>query len=380
MTEKILLVDDDPAVLQAYERLLHKELQIATAMGGVAGLTLLKQHGPFAVVVSDMRMPGMDGIEFLLKVQEASPDTIRVMLTGTSEIETAVAAVNQGKIFRFLSKPCGKEMLTKTLRDSLAQYRLVTAEKEILENTLRGVIYVLTEVLSLVSPAAFSRATRVRRYVQHVVSKLSLGNPWRFEVAAMMSQLGCVTLDPETIDAVYAGRELSPEEKTQYIEHPLMAQELLKTIPRMESIAWMIAYQNRRLPDDWDFGDREMREMRLGAQILRAALAFDLDLRKQHSRVQAAHSLKRRFDDLDERIVDALVELEPEKAGEDSFSLPIAQLTTGLILEQEVRTDKQLLIAARGQEITTPLLLKLKTFAAKQYIPNEVLVSPAKHP
>jgi ActR/RegA family two-component response regulator len=347
-------------------------------MGGVAGLTLLKQHGPFAVVVSDMRMPGMNGIEFLLKVQETSPDTVRVMLTGTSDIETAVAAVNQGKIFRFLSKPCGKEMLVKTLRDSLAQYRLVCAEKEILENTLRGTIYVLTEVLSLVSPAAFSRATRVRRYVQHVVSKLALGNPWRFEVAAMMSQLGCVTLDPDTIDAVYAGRELSPEEKTQCIEHPLMAQEFLKTIPRLESIAWMIAYQNRWLPDDWDFGDREMREMRLGAQILRAALAFDLDLRKNHSRVEAALSLKRRFDDLDARIVDALVELEPEKAGEDSSSVPIAQLAGGMILEQEVRTDKGLLIAAKGQEITAPLLLKLKTFAAKQYIPNEVVVSPAK--
>ena len=379
MTEKILIVDDDPAVLQGYDRLLRKELQVTTATGGAAGLTLLKQEGPFAVVVSDMRMPGMNGIEFLLKVQETSPDTIRVMLTGTSEIETAVAAVNQGKIFRFLSKPCGKEMLLKTLRDSVAQHRLVCAEKEILENTLRGTIYVLTEVLSLVSPAAFSRATRVRRYVQHVVSKLSLGNPWRFEVAAMMSQLGCVTLDPDTIDAVYAGRELSPEEKTQYIEHPLMAQELLKTIPRMESIAWMIAYQNRRLPDDWDFGDREMREMRLGAQILRAALAFDLDLRKKHSRVEAALSLKRRFDDLDARIVDALVELEPEKVGEGSSSVPIAQLGGGMILEQEVRTVKGLLIAAQGQEITTPLLLKLKTFAAKEYIPNEVLVSPAKH-
>jgi FixJ family two-component response regulator len=380
MTEKILLVDDDPAVLEAYNRLLRKELEVTTGAGGVAGLALLKQHGPFAVVVSDMRMPGMNGVEFLLKVQEASPDTIRVMLTGASDIETAVAAVNQGKIFRFLSKPCGKEMLVKTLRDSLAQYRLACAEKEILENTLRGTIYVLTEVLSLVSPAAFSRATRVRRYVQHVVSKLSLGNPWKFEVAAMMSQLGCVTLDPDTIDAVYAGRDLSPEEKAQYIEHPLIAQELLKTIPRMESIAWMIAHQNRRVPDHWEFADRERREMRLGAQILRAALAFDLDLRKNLSRVEAALSLKRRFNDLDARIVDALVELEPEKAGEGASNVPIANLTAGLILEQEVRTEKGLLIAARGQEITTPLLLKLKTFAAKQYIPNEVVVSPAKHP
>jgi CheY-like chemotaxis protein len=380
MTEKILLVDDEPAVLMGYERLLRKELQVITVIGGAAGLVLLKHQGPFAVVVSDMRMPEMNGIEFLLKVQQASPDTIRVMLTGDSDLQTAIDAVNHGKIFRFLSKPCNKETLVKTLNDSLEQHRLVCAEKEILENTLRGTIYVLTEVLSLVSPAAFSRATRVRRYVQHVAAKLSLENPWRFEIAAMMSQLGCVTLDPDTIDAVYAGRDLSPEEQAQYVNHPLMAQELLKNIPRLESIAWMIAHQNRQLPVDWDVGDGEMREMRLGAQILRASLAFDLYLRKHRSSVEAALTLKRRFEDLDLRIIDALVELEPETAGEGASSVPIAELTAGLILDEEVRTGSGLLIAAKGQEITTPLLLKLKTFAAKQHIPNALLVCPAKQP
>jgi len=378
MTEKILLVDDEPAVLMGYERLLRKELQVTTVIGGAAGLVLLKHQGPFAVVVSDMRMPEMNGIEFLLKVQQASPDAVRVMLTGDSDLQTAIDAVNQGKIFRFLSKPCNKETLVKTLRDSLAQYRLVSAEKEILENTLRGTVYVLTEVLSLVSPAAFSRAARVRRYVRHVASKLSLENPWRFEIAAMMSQLGCVTLDPDTIEAVYAGRDLSPEERAQYIDHPLMAQELLKSIPRMESIAWMIAHQNRQLPVDWDVGDTEMREMRLGAQILRASLAFDLYLRKHRSSVEAALALKRRFEDLDLRIVDALVELEPETAGDGAFSVPVAELTAGVILDAEVRTGTGLLVAAKGQEITAPLLLKLKTFAAKQRIPNEVVVCPAK--
>jgi CheY-like chemotaxis protein len=380
MTEKILLVDDEPAVLMGYERLLRKELQVITVIGGAAGLVLLKHQGPFAVVVSDMRMPEMNGIEFLLKVQQASPDTIRVMLTGDSDLQTAIDAVNHGKIFRFLSKPCNKETLVKTLNDSLEQHRLVCAEKEILENTLRGTIYVLTEVLSLVSPAAFSRATRVRRYVQHVAAKLSLENPWRFEIAAMMSQLGCVTLDPDTIDAVYAGRDLSPEEQAQYVNHPLMAQELLKNIPRLESIAWMIAHQNRQLPVDWDVGDGEMREMRLGAQILRASLAFDLYLRKHRSSVEAALTLKRRFEDLDLRIIDALVELEPETAGEGASSVPIAELTAGLILDEEVRTGSGLLIAAKGQEITTPLLLKLKTFAAKQHIPNALLACPAKQP
>ena len=196
----------------------------------------------------------------------------------------------------------------------------------------------------------------------------------------MMSQLGCVTLDSDTIEAVYAGRDLTPEEQAQYIDHPLMAHELLKSIPRMESIAWMIAHQNRQLPLDWDIADGEMREMRLGAQILRASLAFDLYLRKHRSTVEAALTLKRRFEDLDRRIIDALVELEPETTGEGSSSVLIADLTPGLILDQEVRTGTGLLIAAKGQEITAPLLLKLKTFAAKQHIPNEFLVCPAKHP
>jgi hypothetical protein len=211
-----------------------------------------------------------------------------------------------------------------------------------------------------------------------VAAKLSVENPWRLEIAAMMSQLGCVTLDPETIDAVYAGRDLSPQEQAQYIDHPLMAQELLKNIPRMESIAWMISHQNRQLPIDWDAGDREMREMRLGAQILRASLAFDLYLRKHRSSVEAALTLKRRFEDLDLRIVDALVELEPETAGDGASSVPIAELTAGLILDEEVRTSSGFLIAAKGQEITAPLLLKLKTFAAKRHIPNEVVACPAK--
>jgi len=363
-----------------YERLLRKELRVNTVIGGAAGLVLLRHQGPHAVVVSDMRMPGMNGIEFLLQVQHTSPDTIRVMLTGDSDLQTAIDAVNQGKIFRFLSKPCDKETLVKTLKDCLAQYRLVCAEKELLENTLRGTIYVLTEVLSLVSPAAFSRATRVRRYVQHVVSRLSLENPWRFEIAAMLSQLGCVTLDPDIVEAVYSGRDLSAKEQARYVDHPLIAQGLLKSIPRMESIAWMIGYQNRPLPVDWDISDGEMRELRLGAQILRASLAFDLHLRKNRSRVEAVLALKRQFEDLDSRIVDALLELEPEVAGADSSIVAIPELTTGLILEEEVRTGAGLLVAAQGQEVTVPLLLKLKTFAATQRIPNEVLVCPAKRP
>src|SRR5208282_5904940 len=378
MAEKVLFVDDEPVLLQGYQRLLHKEFQVSTAVGGAAALTMIQHLGPFAVVLSDMRMPGMDGVAFLRKVKTQAPETVRIMLTGTSELQTAIDAVNEGSVYRFLSKPSNKDILVRTLTDAMAQHRLICAEKELLEKTLRGTVYVLTEVLSVVSPAAFSRAMRVRRYVQHVVTRLGLGSPWKFEVAAMMSQLGCVTLDPDTLETVYAGGELSPDEKAQYINHPRVARDLLKNIPRMEAIASMIAYQNEELPADLGITARELADVRLGAQIIRAALTFDALLRKHHSRVDAAHYLTKTCEGLDIKIIEAMVELQPEVAGKGARPLPIAELAFGLILEEDARTEKGLLVAAKGQEVTPPLLLKLKSFQGKGTIAGEVAVSQPK--
>ena len=290
MSEKILLVDDEPAVLQGLQRLLHGLFDTETAVGGAGALILLENNGPYAAVVSDMRMPQMDGVELLAKIKSRAPDTVRIMLTGNADIQTAVKAVNEGNIFRFLTKPCEKDLLATTLTAALLQHRLVVAEKQLLEQTLSGSVQVLTEVLSLVSPAAFSRAARARRYMHHIVTRLALGNPWKFEVAAMMSQLGCVAIDPEIIEGVYSGRQLSPEEQARYDTHPTIAHDLLSKIPRMEPIAWIIAHQSQPTTVEGDIADREAADMRLGADLLQVALAFDSLLHKGLSRAEAAQS------------------------------------------------------------------------------------------
>src|SRR5262245_27618563 len=115
MTEKVLYVDDDANMLATCQRCLRKTLDIETANGPQQGLKALAAHGPFAVVVSDMRMPVMDGIQFLNKVREDSPDTVRIMLTGNADMQTAVNAVNQGNVFRFITKPCTAEALTAAI-------------------------------------------------------------------------------------------------------------------------------------------------------------------------------------------------------------------------------------------------------------------------
>src|ERR687883_1975197 len=130
MAEKILCVDDEVNVLSAYQRSLRKDFDIHVANGGREGLETIKKNGPFAVIVSDMRMPEMDGVQFLARAKELAPESIRIMLTGNSDQQTAMEAVNEGHIFRFLTKPCPPEMLAKALTAGLEQYQLVRAERE----------------------------------------------------------------------------------------------------------------------------------------------------------------------------------------------------------------------------------------------------------
>jgi DNA-binding NtrC family response regulator len=106
MTEKILFVDDEPNVQESIKRQLHKRFEIATAEGADEALRILKEKGPFAVIVSDMRMPHMTGVEILALTKDLYPDMARLMLTGNADQESATEAVNTVQIFRFLTKPC----------------------------------------------------------------------------------------------------------------------------------------------------------------------------------------------------------------------------------------------------------------------------------
>jgi response regulator RpfG family c-di-GMP phosphodiesterase len=129
MADKILFVDDEPLVLDGLKRMLHNEYVISTAVGGEDGLRAIRDNGPYAVVISDMRMPGMNGAEFLSQVRQTWPETVRMLLTGYTDINAAIDAVNEGNIFRYLTKPCEKKVLVEAINIGLAQYSLNTTEK-----------------------------------------------------------------------------------------------------------------------------------------------------------------------------------------------------------------------------------------------------------
>lgn len=363
MSDKVLCVDDDANILAGYRRQLHKQFNLETAQSAAEGLKTLSERGPFAVVVSDLRMPGMDGIEFLGKVRSMWPNTVRVMLTGNADLDSAINAVNDGNIFRFLTKPCPANILAKAITSSIEQYRLVTAEKELLEKTFKNSIKVLVDVLAMVNPLAFSRSSRVKRYVLHIVRELRLPNLWQFEIAAMLSQIGCVTVPQEVLEKVLTNIPLTPEEREMFNSHPSIAYSLLSKIPRLEIVSKIIAGQLNPVASASEMNFATGDVVALGAQILKIALDFDQLYETGTSTEKAIERMLGRPDQYDPNIVSALRNISSSSSGMQVKLVTVPDVTLGMILAENVYTKKGLLLVAKGQEVTYTVLRGLRNFS-----------------
>ena len=351
---RVLCVDDEPNVLEGLERTLFEHFEVSTASSGARGLEAIASDGPFAVVVSDMRMPEMNGAAFLARVRQAAPDTVRVLLTGQADVNSAIAAVNEGNIFRFLCKPCPHDVLIRTLEGAVEQYRLITAERDLFENTLKGAVKVLTEVLSLAAPMAFSRADQLKALVTHMAERLGIKSLWRYEVAAMLSQIGCITLLPHTLAKVYAGQPVSPEEQEMLDGHPEVGHRLLAHIPRLDQVAMMIRGQN----DPSAISDREGR---LGAEMLHLALAVD-HLVAAGSRVQDAVEELERHGGYEKRLLDALRDFRGAKRAEVVRSVHLRELRSFMILDEDARAKNGNVVMRKGQELNPALVERLQNW------------------
>ena len=127
---RILIVDDDQLILDALERHLRSRFDLTTARGGKEAMRLVMSQDPYAVVVSDLRMPEMDGVTLLYLIRQAAPDTVRVLLTGKADLEAATSAINVGNVFRLLNKPCPARMLLRVLEAAVEEYQFCSKVQE----------------------------------------------------------------------------------------------------------------------------------------------------------------------------------------------------------------------------------------------------------
>ncbi len=249
MAERVLLVDDDPNLLSALQRQLRKQFDLTCAEGGAQALQAVTDAGekrqPYAVVVCDMRMPGMDGIEVLSRIRTLAPETVRLMLTGNADQQTAIDAINRGSIFRFFTKPCPAEDLAVGIQAGIDQHHLITAERELLESTLAGSIKVLADVVAMNDPVAYGLATRLREWVRLLSVEFKLPRSWQLDMAAMLLPIGQVSLPPELVAKKRRGEALTGAEEALFIRTPEAGRNLIANIPRMAKVAEIIWLQDR---------------------------------------------------------------------------------------------------------------------------------------
>ena len=368
MSNKILFVDDEPNVLDGFQRQLRKKYEIDTALGARLGLEMIRKKGPYAAVVADMRMPVMDGITFLKEVKRHSPHTVRLMLTGNADQQTAINAVNEGNVFRFMTKPCPPLVLTNCLDAALEQYRLVKAEQELLNGTLNGAIKLLTDILSMAAPEAYGQAIAVRERVKKVALHMEMSDAWQVELAAMLAPIALITVPLPLLSKIREREPLTESEQSVVRQLPEINRRLIENIPRLDKVAQVLYYQNKcfdgsGFPEDTVAGS----DIPLGSRILKVAL----DLRdweiKGTSAQTALEQMAKQTDWYDHRVLQVMSHVVLEDAGKVPnmvvIELPISGLRAGQLLASNIETEDGNVLLKAGHRLTETVLAKIFNFS-----------------
>lgn len=372
---RVLFVDDEPYVLDSIRRQLRKSCDVLTATSGAEALALLKDTGPVALVVSDMRMPGMNGAELLTRIHAEYPDTVRMILSGQADLESTISAINDGNIFRFLTKPCQEDVLRRAVAIGIEQYQLVTTRKELLEKTLQGLVEMLTDILGITNPVARRRTGRVRQYSAAIAGALKFTMPWDLRLATLLSQLGCITLPVALLDKLYAGSPLDDEEQRLYRRHPTVAATLIGRIPQLETVAAMVSRQQladfSALPanvSEWPPEDT-------ATVILAVATALDELMASGEQPADALRRLEKSMPGLPKAIIEAVRAVHMHSAYMDICWVGFDELRPGMVLDEDIIADNGETLMFRGEEITGPLLRQLREATAAASAGEPVLVS-----
>lgn len=380
MNEKILFVDDDPNLLASCERNLRRKFHLETAESGEAALKKITELGPYAVVVADMQMPHMNGIQLLSAIKERAPETVRIMLTGNADLDVAIKVVNEGNIFRFLTKPCPLDVLSKAVEDAQMQYRLVIAEKELLNKTLSGSIKLLTDILSMMEPQSFGRAQTMRDIITSVTKKFNLDNDWEIHLAAMLAPIGYVTIPPETLVRARTGGGLSKVEEQMVTQVPETAARLLANIPRLEGVARVVRYQHKNysgagFPPDSIKGEA----IPLGARLLKILNDLAQIQAGGLIRSKALDEMQRRQGCYDPSLLDAVrdyygIIATTENTGHATISVALLDLAPGMMLRSNIETRDGILILAAGHQLSEMTLEKIHNFERLSGIKEPIFV------
>lgn len=249
--ERILFVDDEPNVLSSYTRILNKKFRVYTALGGEKALKILNTEGPFTVIISDVKMPGMNGVELLEKVRDLYPDTVRMVLTGFADLQIAIDAVNKGDIFRFLTKPCSTSDLISAVIAGIQHNRMIHDSRELviirrLKEGLQGTLMAFTRLVEFRDPYTAGHMERTANISIKIANKLGMDADQieGLRIAALVHDIGKIAVPAGILNKPGT---LSEAEFSIIKTHPMVGAEIFKTMKTNWPIQRIILEHHERL-------------------------------------------------------------------------------------------------------------------------------------
>lgn len=347
LTPAVLFVGDDALAVRAVERALALHCTVTTIRSGADAMHLLETGQQYVVLMADLASPGMSGIALLSALRHIAPDTARILFTDDAHLKDAVGAINDGAVFHLLLKPASEAAVVDAVQAGIRQHHHLVSERQLLRETLQGAVEALSEVLAIAQPAAYGRAIRLKRHVSDLAGALSIEPRWEVEVAALLSQLGCVTLSPELVDRWYHHRSLTPDEQDIIDRLPHTSTDLVAHIPRLETVREIIHRQ---------YDPPSAPGLPAGARLLAIARDFDVLIGAGERAEQALAHMERDAVRYDKRMLDAFRSLRSDKApAADIRDMRLCDVRPGMIFATDVHSPRGVLLIARGQRVTPSL-------------------------
>ncbi len=249
--ERVLLVDDDQNLLESIRRLLKDEFELFTAESGQEALGALAACGPFTVIVADLKMPGMDGIELLSRVSRSSPDTVRILLTGHADLQAAMDAANLGAVYRFLTKPCPPELLRLSIAAACEHAQLLRDQRELF--ALKRCKVLLEGIVRGFSALVEARDVYLAGHQQRVTAlALAMGQELgltgaeleTLRIAGLLHDIGKVYVPADFLNRPGILRQ---EELSVIQMHPEVGYDILKHLDQDWPVAVIIRQHHERM-------------------------------------------------------------------------------------------------------------------------------------
>lgn len=350
----VLFVDDDENILSAFRRQYQDVFNLVTASSPREALQLLSASSHFKVMVTDFQMPVMTGVELCRRVESFAPDLVRIILTGDADVSSALQAVNDGHVFRYLLKPCETATFVRCVREALAYAASRRSERALLEGTVIDCLDLLTQVLSLTAPNVFDRAIAVRNIARRLSAAVGATRRWEIEAAALLLSVGKVSLPSTILDRVQRCDALEPGQSELVGCHASFGAELIRSVEKFDAVAELVALQDRA-----DFTGLPHGSLREALEIVVAARILD---EREPLRLAGAtpdEVLKSCRAGWSLALLEAARSLSIDETETEVRALSASALRAGMVLEHDALGKDGAVVMAKGQTLAVSHLMRL---------------------